>query len=107
MEFTILKRRLDNRVKIDSMQRDFILSSAEIDKLKITLAAINKVDTVWISPEQLNALKKLKGRSFEHKWQLVQALGDETPAWQFSQNSKSQNDELNNRLANLYSIFRQ
>ena len=98
---------LDKRVKINSMQHDYILSSAEIDKLKITQAAIDTVNTNWISPEQLNALKKLKGRSFEHKWQLVQALGGETPAWQFSQNSKSQNDKLNNRLANLYSIFRQ
>jgi len=98
---------LDKRVKINSMQHDYILSSAKIDKLKITQAAIDKVNTNWISPEQLNALKKLKGRSFEHNWQLVQALGGETPAWQFSQNSKSQNDELNNRLANLYSIFRQ
>ena len=98
---------LDKRVKINSIHHDFILSSAEIAKLKITQAAIDKVNRNWISPEQSNALKKLKGRSFEHKWQLVQALGRETPAWQFSQNSKSQNDELNSRLANLYSIFRQ
>ncbi len=98
---------LDKRIKINSIQHDFILSSAEIDKLKITQDGIDKVNTDWISAEQLNALKKLKGRSFEHKWQLVQALGAETPAWQFSQNSKSQNDELNNKLANLFSIFRQ
>ena len=100
-------KELDKRDKIDSMQRDFILSSTEIDKLKITQAAINKINTVWISPEQLNALEKLKGRAFEHKWQLVQALGDETPAWQFSQNDRNHNDELSNRLANLYSILRQ
>ena len=100
-------KELDKRVKIDSTQHNFILSSTEIDQLKITQAAIDKVNTDWISPEQLNALKKLKGRSFEHKWQLVQALGGETPAWQFSPNDRYHNDELNNRLANLYSIFRQ
>ncbi|MEE4265300.1 MAG: anion permease [Desulfobacteraceae bacterium] len=98
---------LDKRIKINSTQHDFILSSAEIDKLKITQTGIDKVNTDWISPEQLNGLIKLKGRSFEHKWQLVQALGAETPAWQSSQNSKNQNDELNNKLANLFSIFRQ
>ena len=99
-------KQLKKRANLKFTQRDFILSCAEIGTLSVSPAAIAKMDSKWFSIIQLDAIKKLRGRSFAHKWQLHQALADDTPAWRFRKNDKNYNEELNNRLAYLYSIFR-
>ena len=99
-------KQLKKRANLKFTQRDFILSCAEIGTLSVSPAAIAKMDSKWFSIIQLDAIKKLRGRSFAHKWQLHQALADDTPAWRFRKNDKNYNEELNNRLAYLHSIFR-
>jgi len=99
-------QQLKKQANLKFTQRDFILSSAEIGKLSISPAAIAGMDSNWFSKKQMDTIKKLKGRSFTHKWQLHQALADDTPSWRFRKNDKNYNDELNNKLAYLYSLFR-
>jgi hypothetical protein len=43
---------------------------------------------------------------FVHKWQLAETLARLSPQWQFVENNKKQNQDLQNKLSYLYRLFR-
>jgi len=54
-----------------------------------------------LDSEQLDALKKLSGKTFTYRWQLVQALADGTPRWQLKDKTvlnKPYNKEIQKSL---------
>ena len=87
-------------------ERQFIMESSEIDKLKVTGEAISKMDADWFTAEQKESIKKLPDVVFAHKWQLAETLARLSPQWQFVENNKKQNQDLQNKLSYLYRLFR-
>ena len=87
-------------------ERQFIMESSEIDKLKVTGEAISKMDADWFTSEQKESIKKLEDVVFAHKWQLAETLARSSPQWQFVENNKKQNQDLQNKLSYLYRLFR-
>jgi hypothetical protein len=60
----------------------------------------------WITPEQVDVLKRLEGRIFEHKWELDEALAKESTHWQFRKDHQKYNRDLRQKLSYLYRFFR-
>ena len=87
-------------------ERDIVMASAEIDEMEVTLAGIAHVDMNWITPDEVEALKLLDGRIFEHKWQLDEALANESPHWRLKKGADRHNGELRQKLSYIYRFFR-
>ena len=85
--------------------RKFILQSAEIHKIKITLRGLEVIDSVRITEQQKRVLQKLEGQIFIHKWLLENALAEKSPSWQLKNNNAKNNADLRRRLTYLFKIF--
>ncbi len=97
---------LSEHAELSRADRSLIMASAEIDEMEIDLTGIARIDMNWITPEQVEALKQLEGRIFEHKWQLDEAVAIESPHWQFKKDDYKYNGELRQKLSYLYRFFR-
>lgn len=89
-------------------QRQFILTSAEIDKIEITASGVDAIpgDKHWITENQKADLKKLSGRIFIHKWQLDDALAEVSSYWQYKRGDERHNEEIRHKLSHIYDLFR-
>ena len=57
--------------------------------------------TQGLDAEQLDAVKKLSGKTFIYRWELVQALADSTPRWKLKDKTvlnKTYNKEIQKSL---------
>ena len=94
--------------KLNRENRNFVFSSAELMKIKITTDRINAISFAkrLINAKQIDNLKQLEGRTFNHKWLLYDALVEISPSWQYLGNDKRQNDEVRQKLSYIYELFR-
>ena len=94
--------------KLNRENRNYVFSSAEINKFKITTDRIDAVSSgkPWINKKQKEDLKKLEGRTFKHKWLLYDALVEISPSWQYIRNENRHNDEVRHKLSYIYELFR-
>ena len=101
-------RALSNLKNSKPAEREFILASAEIDPMEVTVETLETIDfdSDWISEREKNDLMKLEGRKFIHKWQLDEALAEISPSWRLKENDKKYNENLKNKLSHLYEKFR-
>ena len=100
------KKALYERVALTPEARDIVMSAAEIDELGVAGTAIARLNTGWFTGEQIEALKQLEGREFVHKWQLSEALAEQSPQWRSHENDRDFNRDLQNKLSHLYKVFR-
>jgi PiT family inorganic phosphate transporter len=87
-------------------ERDIIMDSAAIDEMEVTLDQIAQIDMDWITPEQVDVFRRLEGRIFEHKWELDEALAEESTHWQPQKGDEKYNRELRQKMSYLYRFFR-
>ncbi len=69
-----------------------------------------KLDANWLTTDQLRALGRLAGRRFSHKWQLAEALAQESEAWRPLPDTKTNkpfNKDLKQKFESLYLTFRE
>ncbi len=103
-----------DKLKEDSLLTDkqivSIVKAATVFPLKIDSNKVNDdVDTQWFAPEQITALKKLHGATFDYKWQMAGELARESKSWQFKEENKVNhlfNKDMQNKLDYLYSLFK-
>ena len=103
-----LSDRLETEVGLDSEARDVVLRFAERKVLVIDPDLLDSLDTDWYGPEQINALRRIAGQRYSHKWMLGEALAAETPEWRFRPAelvNKIYNKELEKKLLALYRKF--
>jgi PiT family inorganic phosphate transporter len=92
-------------VRLDPGQERRILDAAQVMDLRIDLEAL---DRGYLGPEQIAALGQLVGRSFQHRWQLADALAGLSEAWRFSEpipSDKVYNDRLRAQLEYVYGVL--
>jgi len=65
--------------------------------LEITSEKIAALDPCILNPAQIAALKNLVDQSFSHKWQLDQALAQQSDAWQ-KKDDNLHNEDFNKKL---------
>jgi hypothetical protein len=100
--------RLESQVDLSPTAQTQVIDAAEIHPMTISDAGLAKLDREYISPAQASALEDLRGRSFQHRWQLAEALSKESEAWR-KRDSKVVNKPFNKHLAQqldyLYRLF--
>lgn len=100
------KKALSERLLQTPATQAIIMSAAEIDEMGVTRATMDRLNNDWFTPEQRKALEQLEGREFVHKWQLHKALAEQSSQWRFHKNDQNYNRNLQNKLTNLYKMFR-
>ncbi len=100
---------LKHITNLNSEQINEVIRFAEIDSLKIdSIVAMEKLSPKWFTYNQIQAVKKLHGKVFAHKWQLVDALSSLTDEWKFRDNTRHNrpyNRELAKKYEKLFEIF--
>lgn len=71
-----------------------VISAARIASIELEPSRIEALDTAWLSPNQLDALRALSGRRFAHRWALAEALAAKSKAW------RTRPDTIANKLYN-------
>jgi PiT family inorganic phosphate transporter len=99
---------LSNLKKIKPEELEYILQSAEIDRMEVTAETLDTInfDPKWINEQKKNDLKKLENRKFEHKWQLDKALAEISPSWRLKETDKKYNENLKHKMSHIYEKFR-
>ena len=108
-EFTTavkFNKALSENMELTRQERDLIMTSAELDEMEVTRTGITGIDMNWITPRQVAALQLLEGRVFEHKWQLDEALAEESPSWRSREDDDKHNRDLREKLSYIYRFFR-
>jgi PiT family inorganic phosphate transporter len=87
-----------------------IFNIAQRDSFRIdSTIAEREMDPNHFTPEQIEAVKKLHGKVFVHKWQLDEALAQISPAWRLKPDknvNKIYNKAIRKKRRELYLIFR-
>jgi len=101
-------RALQKLKNLNPTDREFILTSAEIDDMEITIEKLETIsfDPEWITMKGKNDLEKLKGRKFKHKWQLSEALAEISSHWRPIENDEKYNESLQHKMSHIYDKFR-
>ena len=69
------------RVTLPEADEGLVVASAEVFRTRVTPAALEALDRDYLGPERSAAVESLEGQSFEHAWQLLEALQGATDAW--------------------------
>jgi len=100
---------LSATASLSGEQHDKLVRLAEIDYLVIDARKFAHLDDALLSDGQRNAVVRLAGRRFTHKWMLDDALAKESRDWQPRPDTKVNklfNRGLNDQRQVLYNLFR-
>jgi PiT family inorganic phosphate transporter len=96
------RKELHKNSKLNDSQVRLVISAAERDPTHIDRKKFSKMresNDGYLSPQQLAAVASLRGQSFEHHWQLDQALIAQTDEWQKLDVTEIANKMHNHHLA--------
>lgn len=97
------------RASLTSREENMVITAAEVYPMRVTAEALVSLDRDFFSSEQHLYVTKLGEQSFQHRWQLAEALAAQTDAWKkrpATRINKLYNVKLQERLDYLYSAFR-
>jgi PiT family inorganic phosphate transporter len=100
------KKALEAATQLDRKSLKLVIEAAEVDNMEISTEALKILNTQSMSTAQLKALQTLEGRVFTHRWQLDEALTEQSGEFQFRQGDKERNTRLHSLLKKLYNTFR-
>jgi PiT family inorganic phosphate transporter len=103
-----LRRALKSRLP-EGVDAGEILALTELCSLTVDIEKLTPFyDGRWFSEEQLRAVFRLHGRTYAHKWQLLDALATRSPEWRLlpdTKRNKKHNKELKAKLEYLIHIY--
>jgi PiT family inorganic phosphate transporter len=102
------RNMLRQRAALTPEEEQLVITSAEIYPLFIDPVKVEQLSRQQLSSAQFEALRALGGRSFTHKWQLREALADQTEDWSTLEDNhvnKAHNQLLEERLEYIYLTF--
>ena len=79
-------------------------------RLQLAHEKLNQLDTKGLTTPQLDALHQLQGRTFNHPWQLGDALAEISKEWRIrggGLKNKLRDRGIKQKLAYLYRTFQQ
>ncbi len=97
----------EKRVLTDDQDRA-ALYYAETGKFVIESEKIDLLDEGWLTAAQMEAIRDLSGKTFNHRWILAEALASGTSEWRLKENSKVNklyNKDINRKLDYVYHTF--
>lgn len=99
---------LKEQMMLDGETEDRIITAAELFPLHVSEVALQNLDRDYLTAGQAAAVKRLTGRQFQHRWQLSDALSDQSTEWKRKEDNKLNkpfNQHLKEQLAYLYGLF--
>ena len=96
------------KMTVDSSREEMILNSAEIYPIRVDSYGFVCADNIYLSREQVNALRDLIGKKYDHKWQFHDALAMGANEWrkkEANKLNKAYNTALKERLDYLDRLF--
>ncbi len=100
------QKALDERITLTAKEKNLVMSAAEIDHLVVASQVVNRINDPAITDGQKQAIQKLRGRNFMHRWELERALAEQSQEWRMKPNHKEQNEELRRQLDYVYRLIR-
>lgn len=101
-------RAVRQRTPLDNDQEREVLRYGELARYELTPEKAGKLDTGWLSPDQVAAIRRLAGSSYDGKWLLARALAAESPEWRRlpdERANKLHNKEIEEKLDYVYRTF--
>ena len=105
---TQFRKHLRRQASLSPEQEHLVLSLAEIYETHIDPATLMTIEPGILTKDQRQALLALAGQTFEHKWQLINALEEKSPSWRIDeedQPSHARSAEIKARLALVFRAF--
>jgi PiT family inorganic phosphate transporter len=105
----VFREEVRQRVRLTPEEESLVISSAEVHPLFLDPAKVGELSRQNLTSTQFDALVALSGRSFRHRWQLRDALAQQTSDWEARENDplgKGHNQLLEERLEYVYLTFR-
>jgi PiT family inorganic phosphate transporter len=102
------RNALREKIRLDGEEEKFVIFSAEIFPTFIDPVKLETLSHQNMTTRQVEALESIAGKSFDHKWQLAEALSSATGSWKMREGSrldKAYNKILEERLNYLYRTF--
>ena len=87
-----------------------VMKYSEIAEIKIDPTKLTEKDRVWLGQERLKAVERLSGKTFFYKWQVAEALVQESDQWSLLKETtvnKIYNKRIKTRLSFIYTTFAQ
>ncbi len=100
------QQAVSERMTLDARQMGVVMSSTEIDRTMVTSQSVNRANGSALSDDQKQALQKLWGKTFEHRWQMEKALAELSPAWRMTPGGKERNGQVQADLDYVYRLIR-
>ena len=80
-----------NQKMLTEQDRNFIMASTGIEKLKITAHRVDAIDNQLIAERFILPLREIEGQVFNHQWQLEDAWAEKSVYGRQKKNDKDHN----------------
>jgi PiT family inorganic phosphate transporter len=102
------RRALRQQVTLDSEEEELVIASAQIFPTYLDDTRIAAIKKEYMTTGQIEAIERLAGQSFTHKWQLQDALAALSDDWKAKGDerlNKAHNQMLQERLDYVFRTF--
>ena len=103
------RQALGERTALNGDDEAKLMAYAEVDPMAIDPARLPDLETSRLSAGQVQAVRRLTGRTFLHTWMLAEALARESGEWrprEKTTENKAYNKRLRKNLDFVFRIFR-
>ena len=100
-------RAINDKLKLNREQKQIVVNNSLQKKLFVTTKNLELINKKVLTKSQFDTLKKLKGQSFDHAWQLRDSLAEKSSEWFLRGGVKNKlNDrEIKQKLEYIYRIL--
>ncbi len=103
----VLKQILRHDTNIEDEHFAVVVAISRISQLEVDIHRLD-LDQIDLEPQQLEALKRLNGKSYEYQWQLTDELIRQSKAWAFREKTvlnKTYNRQRESQFEQLFKAF--
>ncbi|MDP3097144.1 MAG: inorganic phosphate transporter [Syntrophales bacterium] len=100
------QKAVSQRMALSAREINVVMAATEIDRTMVTSDAVKRANGSALKDDQKRALRKLWGKTFEHRWQLEKALAEASPEWRVKPGDKEQSNEVLRDLDYVYRLIR-
>ena len=76
-------RSINDKLNLNREQKQIVVNNSLQKKLFVTTKNLELINKKVLTKSQFDTLRKLKGQSFDHAWQLRDALAEKSSEWFF------------------------
>ena len=100
-------RSINSKVNLTNEQKRVIVKNSLQKKLFVTTKNLELINKKVLSKSQYDALRQLEGQSFDHVWELREALAEKSSEWFLKGGVKNKlyDRKIKQKLENIYRIL--